>query len=194
MLNKIWPIFAISSIVFAICCGNITKLNDSIFSSIENAVTLTLTLLGNICFWNGIMNIASNTTLIHKMQIFLKPFLRKFFPNIETNDLAHKQISMNIIANILGLGNAATPMGLQAMQSMQKNNKNKERLSDDMMMFIVLNTASIQLIPTTVLAIRTSLNSKMPTQIIFPVWIVTIITATITILVTKIFIKRSKND
>ena len=194
MLNKIWPIFAISSIVFAICSGNITKLNDSIFSSIENAVTLTLTLLGNICFWNGIMNIASNTSLINKIQKFLNPILRKIFPNVNKDEKAHKEISMNIIANILGLGNAATPVGLQAMQTLQKKNKNKERLSDEMMMFIVLNTASIQIIPTTVIAIRTSLNSKAPTQIIFPVWLVTIITATITIWVTKIFIKRSKND
>lgn len=194
MLNKIWPIFAISSIVFAICSGNITKLNDSIFSSIENAVALTLTLLGNICFWNGIMNIASNTSLINKIQKFLNPILRKIFPNVNKDEKVHKEISMNIIANILGLGNAATPVGLQAMQTLQKKNKNKERLSDEMMMFIVLNTASIQIIPTTVIAIRTSLNSKAPTQIIFPVWLVTIITATITIWVTKIFIKRSKND
>ena len=95
---------------------------------------------------------------------------------------------MNMIANILGLGNAATPLGIKAMKSMQKINLNKETLSNSMVMLIVLNTASIQIIPTTVIAIRASLNSKNPTGIIFPVWIVTICAAVAGVVVTKILI------
>lgn len=97
-----------------------------------------------------------------------------------------------MIANILGLGNAATPLGLKAMKSMQRENKKKDTLSDSMMMFIVINTASIQIIPTTVIAIRNSLGSKNPTAIVFPVWIATIIAAIAGIVATKIIIKRSK--
>lgn len=194
MLNKIWPFFIIISIFFAVCSGNIENVNKSIFNSIEDTVKLTLTLLGNICFWNGIMNIVSNSSLISKIQSFLNPILSKIFPKIKKTDEEHKQISMNIIANILGLGNAATPLGLQAMKTLQKKNKRKEKLSNEMMMLIVLNTASFQIIPTTVIAIRTSLNSSNPTKIIFPVWIVTIVTAISTVVITKIFINRRKDD
>ena len=99
---------------------------------------------------------------------------------------------MNMIANILGLGNAATPLGIKAMKTMQKENKRKDTLSNSMMMFIVINTASIQLIPTNVIAIRTSLNSQNPTSIIIPVWIATIIAGVVGIFLTKILIKRVK--
>ena len=101
---------------------------------------------------------------------------------------------MNIIANILGLGNAATPLGLKAMDSMQKENIKKDTLSDSMMMFIVLNTASIQLIPTTVIAIRTSLNSQNPTSIVFSTWIATVIAACSAIFATKILIKLTNKE
>jgi len=107
---------------------------------------------------------------------------------------AKEEISMNMIANILGLGNAATPLGLKAMQSMQEENSTKDTLTDPMMMFIVLNTASIQLIPTTVIAIRNSLGSENPTSIVFPVWIATIAAAIAGITVTKIIIKSTKNN
>ena len=97
-----------------------------------------------------------------------------------------------MIANILVLGNAATPLGIKAMQSMQKNNKQKDKLTNSMVMFIVINTASLQIIPTTVIAIRNSLGSNNPTKIIFPVWIATIVAAVIGIFVTKLFIKLDK--
>ena len=100
---------------------------------------------------------------------------------------------MNIIANILGLGNAATPLGLKAMEELQKENNNKERLSDNMMMLIVLNTASLQIIPTTVIAIRSSLNSDNPSKIIFPVWISTVCAAVVAIIFCKIIIKLTSN-
>ena len=99
---------------------------------------------------------------------------------------------MNIIANLLGIGNAATPLGIKAMKSMQEKNNKKDTLSDSMVMFIVLNTASIQIIPTTVIAIRNSLNSENPTKIILPVWIATIAAATAGIILTKILLKIYK--
>ena len=98
---------------------------------------------------------------------------------------------MNIIANILGLGNAATPLGLKAMENLQRENERKDTLSDNMMMLIILNTASLQLIPTTVLAIRSSLGSENPSMIIFPVWIATICAAIVGIIATKIIIKMT---
>ena len=114
------------------------------------------------------------------------------FPEMKNNEKAKEEISMNIIANILGLGNAATPLGLKAMKTMQKDNDKKDTLSNSMAMFIVLNTASLQLIPTTVIAIRASLNSANPTSIILPVWGSTIVAAIAGITATKLFIKFKK--
>ena len=107
----------------------------------------------------------------------IKPIIKLLFPEIKHNEKIVEQISMNMVANILGLGNAATPLGLKAMSSLQEINPNKKELSNSMMMLIVINTASIQLIPTTVIAIRASLGSSNPTSIIFPVWIATIVAA-----------------
>ncbi len=190
MLNILWPIFIIISIVYAIFSGNIESLNNSIFESTESAVNLTLTLLGMTCLWSGIMEVASKTQIIENLSKVLKPITKKLFSNL--NEKSYNNIIMNIIANILGLGNAATPLGLKAMNELQKENDNKEVLSDNMMMLIVLNTASLQIIPATIIAIRSSLGSKNPTQIIFPVWISTICAATVGIIFTKILIKCTK--
>ena len=177
MLNIVWPIFIIMSFSFAIFSGNIEKLNSSIFESTTDAINLSISLLGTICLWNGIMQIASSTSVIEKLTKFLKPAIKFLFPELKNNEKIQKEISMNMVANILGLGNAATPLGLKAMQSMQEENSKKDTLTDSMMMFIVLNTASIQIIPTTVIAIRNSLGSNNPTMIVFPVWIATIVAA-----------------
>ncbi len=160
MLNLIWPIFIIISFGYSIFSGNLSNLNESIFSSAESAVTLCITLLGTMCLWNGIMHIANKTSVIEKLTKILGPLMKFIFPNIRKNSQVHKEISMNIVANILGLGNAATPLGLKAMKSMQKENSKKDTLTDNMMLFIVLNTASLQIIPTTVIAIRSSMRFK----------------------------------
>ena len=177
MLNKIWPTFIIISFSYAIFSGNLEKLNSSIFASTSDAINLCISLLGTICLWNGIMQIANKTTIIDKLVKVLNPIINLLFPDIKKNKQIKKEISMNMIANILGLGNAATPLGLKAMKSMQKENSKKDTLTNSMMMFIVINTASIQIIPTTVIAIRNSLGSTEPTKIIFPVWIATICAA-----------------
>lgn len=123
------------------------------------------------------MQVASKTTIINKLTNLLKPMIKVLFPEMRKNKQVQQEISMNMIANILGLGNAATPLGLKAMKTMQKENNEKDTLSNSMLMFIVLNTASIQIIPTTVIAIRNSLGSNHPTSIVFPVWIATICAA-----------------
>ena len=190
MLNILWPIFIIISIIYAIFSGNIESLNNSIFEATESAVKLTLTLIGLICLWNGIMEIASRTKIIEHLKKILNPLINKLFS--ELNEMSKNNIIMNIIANILGIGNAATPLGLKAMKELQKDNLNKEEISDNMMMLIVLNTASLQIIPTTIIAIRSSLGSANPTKIIFPVWISTICAAIVGIVVTKLIIRITK--
>ena len=189
MLNVIWPLFIIISYIYAIINGNVEKINNAVFEYTEMAVNLTITLLGTMCLWNGLMEIALNTRLINVINKILNPFVNFLFSENKENKKIHEEISMNITANLLGLGNAATPLGLKAMNSMQERNDNKERLTDDMATLIILNTASIQIIPTTVIGIRMSLGSLQPTRIIFAVWFSTICAAIVGIAVTKICIK-----
>ena len=192
MLNKIWPMFMIISIIYAIMNGNTDKINASIFSSTQETVTLNITLLGTICLWNGIMKIAEKTKIIKKLTRILNPLINFLFPELKTQEKIRNEIAMNMVANILGLGNAATPLGIKAMKSMQEINPDKKVLSNSMVTLIVLNTASIQLIPTTVIAIRMSLGSESPTNIIFPVWIATLCAAVAGITATKILIAKSE--
>ena len=192
MLNIVWPIFIIISIIYSIFLGNLDNLNQSIFESTSTAVNLCLTLIGTMCLWSGIMKIASETSFSKKITNFLRPFMKILFPNLKRESKLYNEISMNMVANILGLGNAATPLGIKAMNTMQKENANKEILTNDMAGFIVLNTASIQIIPTTVIAIRSSLGSQNPVSIILPVWVATICAAIAGITATKIFIKLGK--
>lgn len=192
MLNKIWPVFLIISFIYAIFSGKLPEVNNSIFESTSSAIELCLTLVGTMCLWCGMIKIVMQTSAVDKLIKLLKPILRKLFPEIGEEDEAHKEISMNIIANLLGLGNAATPLGLKAMKSLQKENKKKQELSNSMVILIVLNTASIQIIPTTVIAIRNTLGSKNPTEMLVPIWIATIIAAASAIFSAKLFIKMGK--
>ena len=192
MLNIIWPAIIIISYLYAIFAGNVDSINNSIFTSCENAVNLSITFLGTMCLWSGIMQIVKKTSLIEKLSNALSPIMKFLFPDIKKEDPAHKEISMNIIANILGLGNAATPLGLRAMKTMQEKNPKKDTLTNSMAMFIIINTASIQLIPTTVISIRNSLGSQNPTSIIVPVWIATISAAIAGVTAAKILMKVKK--
>lgn len=190
MLNIIWPIFIIISIGYSFFTGNLENVNNSIFEVGDNTINLILTLLGTVCLWNGIMKIAENTSLIKKISNLLNPFMKILFPEIKKGTEAYEEISINIVSNILGLGNAATPLGLRAMKSMQKENKDKNKLSNSMAMFIIINTASIQLIPTTVIAIRTSLGSAEPTKMLLPTWGATVGAAIAGVLCAKVLMKK----
>lgn len=185
MLNLIWPIFIIISIVYSIIAGKIDLLNSSIFDGINNTTKMCIELLGTICFWSGIMKIANKTKFIAFIIKVLEPINKVLFPKINKETPAYKNITMNMVSNMLGLGNAATPLGITAMKELQKENKNKDKLSSEMKMFILINTASIQIIPTTVIAIRTSLSSTRPTSIIVPVWITSIVAFSSVVIIMK---------
>ena len=122
MLNILWPIFLIISFVFAFFCGRIEEVNSSIFESTKGAVELCISLLGVICLWNGIMQILLETGITKYISKFLKPIMKILFPKLKKEDTEYKEITMNMMANIMGLGNAATPSGLKAMETMQRKN------------------------------------------------------------------------
>lgn len=190
MLNVIWPVFIIVSVIYAIFAGRMDAVSNSIFESAESTVQLIITLFGTLCLWNGIMQIATKTTLIERIANALSPLMRFLFKEVKKEDKEYKEISMNIVANIMGLGNTATPLGLKAMKTMQDNNPNKKVLTNSMAMLIVINTASLQIIPTTVIAIRSSLGSTNPTSIIVGVWMATVAAFITVVTLTKILSKR----
>lgn len=190
MLNLLWPIFLIVSIIYAIATGKAEQLNSGIFDAVKDAVDLSITFLGTMCLWNGIMKIVQETSLMNKLVKFIEPFMRFLFPKLKGNKRAYQEISLNMVANITGLGNAATPLGIKAMTTMQKDNPQKDTLTDSMIMFILINTASLQLIPTNVIAIRMSLGSENSAGIIVPVWIATVAAAFAGIMVTKFAIHK----
>ncbi len=194
-MNFLWPILIIISFIISLLSGNIDNVNNSIFSSVSDVINLTLTLIGNMCLWCGLIKIIQETKLMKIIKKALQPILNWLYPEARSNKKAMENISINMVSNILGIGNAATPAGIKAMQELQEQNTNKEELSNSMLTLIVLNTTSLQLIPTTIIAIRSSLGSAEPTNIIFPIWISTIVGTLVGVTGVKILcnIRKNKN-
>lgn len=193
MINIIWALFIILGIIYALITGNINLVNKEIVSSAKASLDIFLGILPTIILWVGIMKIVSDSGLLNKISNALYPLLSKLFPDIPKNHESLGYISSNITANILGLGNAATPFGLKAMTSLQELNNNKDTASRSMITFILLNTSALTLLPTTVISLRNMYNSTNPTLIIMPTIIITSITTISAIILDKIF-KGEKNE
>ena len=149
------------------------------------AVKTCIEIAGIMMLWSGLMNIASESGLVSIFSKFIRPVYRLFFKKIPEDSVAGNNILMNIAANVLGLGNAATPFGLRAMEELGKDSKG--RATDEMVMFLILNTASIQLLPTTIMSIRAEAGAVSPSDILFPVWIVSVFALVMGILGTFLF-------
>ena len=176
MINKIWCFFIIISLFFSVINGNLENLNQSVFSSINDTTQMLINMFGSMCFWCGMIKIISETSLQEKLKKIIAPINRNLFKNLDEKSKAYEAISVNMVTNMLGIGNAATPAGLQAVEELEKMNTNSQNLSDEMILFIAINTASLQIIPTNVIAIRNSLNSNNPSGIIIAVWFSSIMT------------------
>lgn len=193
MMNWIWFILIAFSVVFGIFNGRINDVSQAAFKGAENAVSLFIVLLGCMCLWNGIMKIADAGGLTKVLAKLLSPITKKLFPDVKPQSEGMKAICMNIAANFLGLGNAATPFGLKAMSEMSKHAPDKKTATDSMAMFIVINTASLQLIPTTIAVIRLKYGSVNPFDILPCVWIASIVTLISGITMAKILETTSHN-
>lgn len=189
MINKIWCFFIIISIIFSLLNGKIEEVNQSIFLSINETVQMIINLFGSMCFWCGIIQIISETTLQEKIKKIIAPLNKRIFKNLDEKNPAYEYISVNMVTNMLGIGNAATPAGLKAVEELEKDNPYKNKLSNEMIMFIAINTASLQIIPTNVIAIRNGLNSDNPSGIIVAVWFSSILTFISIIFLTKLYLK-----
>ncbi|MGN0572285.1 MAG: nucleoside recognition domain-containing protein [Candidatus Fimenecus sp.] len=166
MMNILWSVLVLISIVFSVFHATTADTAVAVFSAAQNAVQLTLKMLGMFCFWGGIMEIAQRGGVTGIIQKMLSPLLNLLFPNHKNNDSVKNAIAMNMTANILGLGNAATPLGLEAMRRLKQNTYGKDTATDDMIRFVVLNTASIRMIPTTVAMLRFEAGSSAPMEIL----------------------------
>lgn len=171
MLNYIWSGLIIVSVICSVILGNTQNLSQSVIESGASSIELLLTMAGIMCLWSGIMKIAVESGLTGVFAKIFAPLLRPLFPNLKKDSEAFSSITMNISANLLGLGNAATPFGLKAMEQLHELNGKSDAASNEMVIFVVMNTASLQLLPTTLATLRQSYGSSAPFEIIVPVWI-----------------------
>ncbi|MDD3416645.1 MAG: nucleoside recognition protein [Lachnospiraceae bacterium] len=216
MLNYIWGFMIIFGIIYGAFNGTLSDVTNAVLDSSKEAVSLCITMVGIMSFWVGIMEIAKDAGIIRGATKKLEPFIQFLFPNIPQNHPAAEHISMNMIANILGLGWAATPAGLKAMESLAKleedrelqndyqnihkpqnrksvhRNSGKEVASDEMCTFLIINISSLQLIPVNIIAYRSQYGSVNPTAVIGPGLVATMVSTGVAVIFCKLMSKKRR--
>jgi spore maturation protein A len=190
MVNYIWVFMTITGFIFAMINGTMEEVNKAIFDGAKEAVTLCIGLISILVFWLGMMRIAQESGLLELLSKLFRPLVKRLFPEVPTNHPAMGYILSNMIANMFGLGNAATPLGIKAMEELKQLNGGKNSASRSMVTFLAINTASITIIPTTVIAIRMNYNSASPTEIVVPTLIATIISMLGAVMIDRYFYNR----
>lgn len=171
MLGKTFGIIVLISFVSSIVTGNLAELGNAIIDGASEAVKLTFSLMGMMCLWGGVMKVLEEAGIIRKLAVLIRPFLKLFFPTSYRSGDGAEEISASIAANMLGLGNAATPLALAAIEKMQAKNQTPDEPTNDMVTFAVMNTAPLCLIPTTLITMLRSYGSTSPFDIVVPIWI-----------------------
>lgn len=193
VLNYIWIAFFVIAFIFALiglAMGDTTifqKIVDSTFDSSKNAFEISLGLTGVLALWLGIMKIGEKAGVVNVLARALSPVFTRLFPDIPKNHPVMGSIFMNIASNMLGLDNAATPTGLKAMQQMQELNTKKDTATNPMIMFLVLNTSGLTIIPTTILAFRASYGAAQPTDVFIPILMATLVATLAGIIITSLW-------
>lgn len=189
-MNYIWYGMIVISIIVSVIRGTTDATITAAFDGAKESVTVMLSLLGVMCFWTGLLKVAEKTGLSEKTERLLAPLIKFLFPN--SGDKSRKYIAMNMSANLLGMGNAATPMGIKAMESLDGENTNPLYASDNMCMLIVVNTTSLQIIPSTILALRSAAGSGNPFSVMIPIWISSLTAVTVAVTAAKAYFGRRK--
>lgn len=188
-MNWIFYLFIVVSILTAAITGRLSDVVEALLTGAKTSVTIALSLIGIMAFWLGMMNIAQKSGLIELIAKFIKPVTRRLFNEIPEDSPAIGDIAMNFTANAFGLTNAATPIGIKAMEELQEHNIDKTSASNAMCLFLAMNTAGFQLIPATVIGILAGVGYPNPTSIIAPVLLVTTLAFTFAIICAKILQK-----
>ncbi|MDP4552674.1 nucleoside recognition domain-containing protein [Alkalihalobacillus macyae] len=192
MVNLIWVALFLIGIIFAFINGTMEEVNKAIFSGAEEAIAVCIGLLSVLVFWLGLMRIAQKAGLLDVLARGFKPFARKLFPEVPPNHPAMGYILSNMMANMFGLGNAATPMGIKAMEELKKLNDMKDHASRSMITLLALNTSSLTLIPTSVIAIRMKYGSVSPTEIVGTTIAATACSTIGALMIDRFFHRRNK--
>ena len=187
MLNWVWLILIVSSIVYGMFNGKSAEMVISVTDSAKMAFELALGMTGIMAFWLGLMRIAESSGLVKVIAKGLTPLMVRLFPEVPAEDPAMGEMILNISANMLGLTNAATPFGLRAMQSLQKLNTDPKVASNAMCLFLAINTSSVQLIPTTAIALLAANGAMNPTSVIVPALLATLVSTVVAISAAKYF-------
>ncbi len=186
MLGKIFGILCLVSFAYGTWTGNGEAIGNAVLDGAAGAVELTLSLCGMMCLWCGVMRVFKEAGLISRFARFFAPLLRIVFPYAAKSGVGMEEISANLTANLLGLGNAATPLALCAMEAMASDNPEAGRATDDMVTLTVLNTASPSLLPTTVLALRRAAGAASPYAILPAVWLCSSVSAALAVLLCRL--------
>lgn len=182
MINFIWALLMIGGVIYAGLHGKMDLVTQSAIGAAEEAVNLSLKLVGVMCLWLGIMKIAEASGMIRFFSLLLSPFIRFLFPSVPVNHPAMGAIIMTLSANMLGMGNAVTPLGIKAMQELQKLNHSRDTASEAMCTLLALCTTGFTLVPATIIALRSAAGSVNPTEIVGATLVVSL-GATLTVIV-----------
>lgn len=196
MINYIFGFFIIFGVIYSFLTGNVEVINNSLISSGTSAIEMIVKMIPLLCLWLGVMKVASKSGLLLKLSKIFSKVIHPLFPELKKEGEAISYIASNMVMNMLGLGNAATPFGLKAFECMQKENPKQDTATRSMITFLVINTASVTLIPTTVISFRVLNHSKNPTEIVGACLIATVLSCVCGIILDRIFyhIWRAKHD
>ena len=186
-MSTIWLLIICASVIFAVANGRLDEFTRAMFEAGKASVEVCLYLVGIVSLWLGITRIMEDSGLMHKLSNFFTPAISRLFKNVPKGHSAITSITLNLLANFLGIGNAATPLGIKAMEDLQTLNPHKDTVSFEMMLFVVINTASVQFIPFTVIGLLANYGSSNPNKIFLPTFISTTIHATSAVIILYIF-------
>ncbi|PEC54975.1 spore maturation protein [Bacillus cereus] len=190
MVNLVWVAMAVIGIVYAMINGTMEAINKAVFDGAKDAVTICIGLISVLVFWLGLMKIAEEAGLLKKLVTLFMPVVKRLFPEIPKDHPSMGFILSNMMANFFGLGNAATPLGIKAMEQLKELNGGKDSASRSMVTFLALNTSAITLIPTTVISIRMTYESANPTEIVGVTFIAQILSMIGAIWIDRYFYRR----
>lgn len=191
-MTGIFCVLLLGGILFGGLTGRMPQVSDALLQESGRAIELILSLAGNFCFWGGIMRIAEEAKLTNALANFASPVTRRLFKGLHRQGKAMQAISMNLVANLLGLGNAATPLGIAAMKAMEEEERANGVATDNMVLFVAMNTASLQILPTTTAMMRAAAGSNNPLDILPAVWVASVVSVTAGIVAAKILSNRRK--
>ena len=192
MMTAIFSMMLLCGILLGALLGRMNEVSQALLEDAQRAVELTLALTGNFCLWSGVMKIAETSGLTQCFARLAAPVTRRLFRGLREGGEAMGAITMNLAANLLGLGNAATPLGIQAMQAMQREERAGGTATDNMALFVAMNTASLQLLPTTTALLRAQAGSKTPLDILPAVWLASAVSVAAGIVCAKLLARKRR--